>query len=143
MEKVIINNAAEVLQKKIKANDIAIQILNLDKYKYAARRAADAASMQTCDEKIKLVAELNAELSKQLKDMTDWREDYCQNLVNQLNELDLSETHAELYERIHKYDPQIQTLMSQRDAIESSIPATSDITQFKFRCANNCANDTM
>ena len=143
MEKVIVNNAAEILQKKIKANDIAIQILNLDKYKYAARRSADLASMQTCDEKIKLVAELNAELSKQLKDMTNWREDYCQNLVNQLNELDLSETHAELYERIHKYDPQIQTLMNQRDTIESSIPSTADITQFKFKCANNCSNDYM
>ncbi len=134
---VIINNAAEILQKKIKSNDIAIQILGLDKYKYAARRAADAASIETCDEKLKLIAELNAELNLNMKNMTDWREEYCQNLVSQLNELDSSDYHKDLYERIHKYDALIANLMAQRDAIEATIPATAEITQYKFK-ANSC-----
>ncbi len=141
MSNYTINNAGEILQKKITSNELAIQILNLDKLKYDARRAADAHSKYLCDEKIKLVAELTAEYSSQMKSMTDWREEYCQNLIKQINDLDELDETQELYNNIHKYDATINMLMAQRDNIESSIPTTADISQYKFKCSNNCATD--
>jgi hypothetical protein len=140
MNKVIINNAVEILQKKIKSNELAMQILQLDKHKYELRRVADAHSKYICDEKIKLVVELNKELSKHMKDITTWREEYCQNLVSQLNELDTLDETKELYANIHKYDGITASLMAQRDALEATIN-TTELIQYKFNCGNSCAND--
>ncbi len=141
-----INDASELITKKILVNRMSIECLEMQKEHIRSEMEIKRMNHSIAKQKIKLIEQLNSILEKQINEFDEIRQEECKYLTEDINALDRPTVeYNELLRKIHDLEHQMTTLVGKINYINQSIPETFTVTNYrvkpKLSTANTCAGE--
>ena len=130
---ITISDAYDLIAKKILIGKMSAQ---LSKYQMLYSESSMKVQQHAIDiskERIKLLNQLNDILEQQLNEFDDIRHQECVDIYGYIDELDKpNDAYNAAIDSCLKYEELMKNLIPKIDAIESTIPATQLITNYKI-----------
>jgi hypothetical protein len=128
-----VTDAIEIIKKKISINKISIACLDTQIELSHTQAQLNLLTVKIAREKRKLVEELNALFEKQAITFDPERQNKCMDLYKKLNALDNpTDEYRKLCELIDFNMKKMAEMTRQINTIESSIPQTQVVTNYKM-----------
>jgi hypothetical protein len=132
--KLTFTDAYELMSKKILINRMSIENMKLQiEYGNLSKKLQEL-NIATCNEKIKLVEQLNGILEQQLNEFTELRQNECLDIYGYINELDSPTTEfIQTCDKLETARAKMEDLMEKIQKIENTIPNEQVITNYTVR----------
>jgi DNA-directed RNA polymerase beta subunit len=126
------SDAYDLVSKKMLINKIAIDNIAAQIQYCKADQSRHEIIIDICTQKSRLLVELNNILEQQLKSFDEFRQNQCLEIYKEINALDEpSSEYIQLSKVCEAADNKLSTGMMQASAIESTIPDTMCVTNYK------------
>lgn len=129
-----INDAREILNKKILINRLSIQNLDLQAKYFDEVIILQSLSRTISNKKRDLISKLNDVFEKQLAEFTEERQNESTEIYQQINALDSpSGEYMRCVKQMKEYEEEMLNLVPKIDYLEKTIPDSKQITNFKIK----------
>ena len=127
------SDAYDLVSKKILINKIAIDNIAAQVQYCKADQTRHEIIINACTQKSALLVELNSILEQQLKSFDEFRQKQCLEIYKEINALDEpTDEYIQLSKACEASDRKLSTGMMQAAKIESTIPDTMCVTNYKI-----------
>jgi len=144
MSELKISDGVDIVKNKILLNNISLEMLNLQKNIYDYNIKLFHINKEVAIKKQEHIKTLNSFYEKQLNEFSEYNENECKFIIEDINKLDENDEANNISKNIKIIEDKLRDLTTKYYYISSLIPNEKMITNYRLKYKNNnttCSQD--